>query len=116
MKNTITSLADFLTSYTDLILLIALLASTNAAVQYKQAKEYKQLFKAVDFFIAVVIASGTGVTFGVIARAFTYNQHEISAFVAVGTIFGIKGLNVLFSAIISILKVRLGIDSERNKP
>jgi len=107
MKNTAVNLIQLVSNYSDLIALILIAATTNTAVQVKQAREINKLFTVVDTVLAMLIASGSGTLFAVVAALYLQEERHIYAMAGAGAFLGLKGLNALTDFALKIVRAQI---------
>lgn len=78
-------------------------AIVHATAQLKLSREKKTAFDRTDFLILFVIASFSGMVFGLTSMLFFENEIIVILFSAVGAFLGIAGLNRLSIILLDVL-------------
>lgn len=78
-------------------------AIAHATAQLKLARDNKQKFTRVDYFILTTIASFSGIIFGVSASVYFEDVKLVSLFAGIGAFLGMAGLNKLANFLLDVL-------------
>jgi len=88
-------------------------AIVHATAQLKISREKKLTFDKVDFFILFIIASFSGMVFGLTSMLFFNNEIVVILFSAIGAFLGIAGLNRLSVALLDLLLYKASKKNEK---
>jgi len=87
-------------------------ATAHALAQLSTARKRELKFDWLDFLIALVISAFSGTIFGIMAALWWENSLAIHAVAGVGAFLGLKGLNTLSEALITVLVSRVNKDGK----
>lgn len=99
-----TKLPPELVSQLAIVFVVVFGAVVHATAQLKISRDKKVEFTKTDFFILFIIASFSGMIFGLTSMLFFHNQIAIILFSAIGAFLGIAGLNKLSIVLLDILQ------------
>lgn len=98
-----------------LIAVVVFGAIVHATAQLKISREKKATFDRVDFLILFVIASFSGMVFGLTSMLFFTNEIIVILFSAVGAFLGIAGLNRVSATLLDLLVYRVSKNNHDNE-
>jgi cation transport ATPase len=90
-------------------------AIVHATAQLKLSREKKMAFDRTDFLILFVIASFSGMVFGLTSMLFFNNEIIVILFSAIGAFLGIAGLNRLSLTLLDVLLYKASKGNENDK-
>jgi len=83
-------------------------ATTHATIALKHARDHSLPYNCFDFMIAMLIASFSGMFFGLAMSAIGWTDKHLYLAIGLGAFLGLKGMNQIAQVLIKVVTEKTG--------